>query len=478
MKDIFLVSDYISPYSPLENCLNVGYFQSYIESDFDRTQGIIQKLQDKYYDPIAVWHGQGSIEYAMTGQVSTYDVFSKKHQTDGIYLYVVSPFGGASCTFGLHNSLHMHRSFFFFIPERTKYLIKNLENFYLFINYSNEGTLNNEFFEVIYKDACEFDIPFEKIVFCISDYNIQKSFDDWYDVYSQRPDNQDKKLTKIKLLYHVWSLRDKAREFKKILSNERTRFNSFSNPCTVVSKQEVTDKIVRQKKFLMLNRRMRPHRLYSVLMFSHLNIINDVFVSYDLNNMQMFDLEERMYKNHHLGEQIPFSTIKLEYDKLKLTKPISILDFENLEEVWGFNFEDKRIYLQSYIHITSETNFFETGGYFSEKTWKPMGHLQPFIFMGPANGLKEIRKFGFKTFSPFINESYDEETDDKLRFKMIIDEIERLSKLSLEEIHSWYHSIFEDILVYNQELFLQYENDVLMKEFFTKNLFEVLNDNT
>lgn len=75
--------------------------------------------------------------------------------------------------------------------------------------------------------------------------------------------------------------------------------------------------------------------------------------------------------------------MKLEYEKLKNTEPVKTVDFHDLKKVWGFNFEDKKAYLQSYIHITPETNFFENGGYFSEKTWKPMGHLQPFIFMGP-----------------------------------------------------------------------------------------------
>jgi len=478
MKNVFLVDDYISPAGPLENCLNFDYFQSHIEEDFNRENGIISKLQNKYYDGVAVWHGQGTVEYALNGRISTYDVSSNNYQKEAIYLYLMSPFGGASCTFGLHNSLHMHRSFFFFIPERTKHLIRTIENFYLFINYSNEGTLNTEFFEVIYKDAEEFNIPFEKIIFCISDYNIKKTFDIWYDAFTKRPYNENKNVGKIKLLYHIWSLKDKAEEFRKILNNQVTTFNNISNVCSVVSKEEVTDKIVRQKKFLMLNRRMRPHRLYSVLMFNHLNIIDNFFVSYDLDSMKMFDLDQSMYSVHHIGDKFPFVTIEAEYQNLKQNKPVSTLDYDNLENVWGFNFENKRIYLQSYIHITSETNFFENGGYFSEKTWKPIGHLQPFIFMGPAHGLKEIKRFGFKTFSPFIDESYDDEENGAERFKMIINEIERLSKFSLEEIHNWYHSIFEDVLVYNQKLFLTYADGKLMKEFFIKNLFEVLNVNT
>ncbi len=478
MKDIFLVNDYIGPHGPLENCLNFDYFYTYVDNDFNKQNSIISQLEKKYYDGVSVWNGQGTIEYAVTGEVSTHEVYENLHDTDGIYLYVISPFGGGSCTFGLHESLHMHRSFTHFIPEKVKVLIKSKKNFYLFINYSNEGTLNNEFFEVIYKDAEEFNFPLEKIIFCMSDYNIQKNFDEWYENYTTRPDVKDKNLPKIKVLYHIWSLKDKANEFVKLLNNEKTTFGKNANVCSVVSKNEVTDKILRQKKFLMLNRRLRPHRLYAVLLFNHLNIIDDISVSYDLNTMQVFSLEEHAYSEFHLGNEISYDIVKNEYEKMKQTKPVSTVDYKNLEEVWGFNFENKKIYLQSYIHIIPETNFFESGGYFSEKTWKPVGHLQPFIFMGPANGLKEIRRFGFKTFSPFINESYDDETDNAKRFKMIIDEIERLSKLSIEEIHNWYHSIFEEILVPNQELFLSYANQQLMKEFFIKNLFEVLDDNT
>jgi hypothetical protein len=477
MKDIFLVHDYITPYGELENGLNFDYFYSYIEKDFNKYHDIIADLQKKYYDGVSVWIGQGTISYAVKEELSTYDVFANNHKTDGVYLYPISPFGGASCAFGINHSLHQNRSFFFFIPEKTKYLIRTLENFYLFINYSNEGTLDTNFFEVIYKDAEEFNIPFEKIIFCISDYDIKMSFDAWYQGYKNRPDVSSN-ISKIKILYHTWSLRDKAKEFKKILNNEATVFNHNKNKCTVVTKEEVTDKIVRQKRFLMLNRRLRPHRLYSILLCSHLNLLNEFYISYDLNNMEVFELEKSMYTTDHLKNEFPFELVEEEYKKLKMTAPVSTLDFKNLQDVWGFNFEDKRIYQQSYIHITSETNFFENGGYFSEKTWKPIGHLQPFIFLGPANGLKEIKKLGFKTFSPFIDESYDEERNNAKRFKMIINEIERLAKLPLEEIHNWYHSIFEDILIYNQELFIQYENDDLMKNFFTKNLFEVLDVNT
>ena len=51
--------------------------------------------------------------------------------------------------------------------------------------------------------------------------------------------------------------------------------------------------------------------------------------------------------------------------------------------------------------------------------------------------LAKLREIGYKTFSPWINESYDEEVDNDKRFFMILDEIKRLCSMSKEEIHKW-----------------------------------------
>ena len=57
---------------------------------------------------------------------------------------------------------------------------------------------------------------------------------------------------------------------------------------------------------------------------------------------------------------------------------------------------------------------------------------------------------GFKTFHPFIDESYDSEEDPKIRMTMIENEIEKFSKMSIEDIHNWYYSLI-DILIHNQK---------------------------
>ena len=68
--------------------------------------------------------------------------------------------------------------------------------------------------------------------------------------------------------------------------------------------------------------------------------------------------------------------------------------------------------------------------------------------VGNAYTLKKMREYGFKTFTPFIDESYDEIGDTTQRFLEIEKQINNLCSKSLEELHEWYWSI-EDILKHN-----------------------------
>ena len=68
-----------------------------------------------------------------------------------------------------------------------------------------------------------------------------------------------------------------------------------------------------------------------------------------------------------------------------------------------------------------------------------------FIFVGCSNlgngSLKELRKQGFKTFHPYIDESYDKQGHPTKRMLMIVDEIERLCSYTLKEMENWYEQL-------------------------------------
>jgi hypothetical protein len=471
MIKINLLYDYVTPNGQLPNGLNPFYLNSIIKNDFVFDHNALDDF-DKKYGAISVWHGEQVIEPVVEQKFSVSDVYhgfstieNYTHDDNSFYLYTITPFGGASSTYGYELTYNEGKSFFHFISENAKKLIRQIPNVYLFINYSNEGTLDFNWFRIIHRDAKKFNIPFNKIIFCVSDYFIEMNYDLW-----KRIENVEDK--NIKLLYLNWSLNSKARELFQIYNDESTSFNKHSNKCSIVKENDINFSKKRNKKFLMLNRRLRPHRIYSVCFFNQMNILNQFLISYDIDTMQLYEMNpENM--SMHIENEDDVNIILKEFYKLKKDNPKQIIDYENLEDVWGFNFESKEPYLDSYIHITSETTFFEIGGYFSEKTWKPIGHLQPFIFMGPAYGLEELKKLGFKTFSPFIDESYDLEMDPERRFKMIMDEIYRLSQLSIEEMHDWYNSIYKDILLYNQKLLFN-NSDYIKTKSVVENKFKEL----
>jgi hypothetical protein len=93
-------------------------------------------------------------------------------------------------------------------------------------------------------------------------------------------------------------------------------------------------------------------------------------------------------------------------------------------------------------------------------TWiteKPIKNLyigKPFIMMCGAHSLTRLQQAGFKTFSPWINESYDQIENNYLRFEAIKQEIDRIATLSIDELNSIYQEMLPTI-EYNRQHYLQ-----------------------
>ena len=54
--------------------------------------------------------------------------------------------------------------------------------------------------------------------------------------------------------------------------------------------------------------------------------------------------------------------------------------------------------------------------------------------------LELLTELGYRTFSPWIDERYDRETDDEKRLLMILAEIERLVHLKPDELSDFLHN--------------------------------------
>jgi hypothetical protein len=232
--------------------------------------------------------------------------------------------------------------------------------------------------------------------------------------------------------------------------------------CELFEEKDLNINKIRPYKFLCNNKTMTKEHRASMAYFT---------IKYDLLNQGKFSFIQKVDKNT-LTSQIS-KIIQNPFEEY-IQKIVDILPYEldthhlspNEKTNFGATNNMKDWYGDTYINLVTET-FFGKNVFLSEKIFKPLSNLQPFIVLGDYLTLTELKRLGFKTFEPFIDESYDLEIDPKVRISKIEKEIEKLKNKSIEEIHNWYYSI-KDILLHNQKHMYSFEKYECFEEIFEK----------
>jgi len=123
-----------------------------------------------------------------------------------------------------------------------------------------------------------------------------------------------------------------------------------------------------------------------------------------------------------------------------------------------YDWED---YTQTKCSIVLET-VYDNRIHLTEKTLRPIACGHPFMVLSGPGTLTYLRKMGFNTFSPLIDESYDLETDPSKRMQMVINEMNRINNLS-EKYQQYIWKQCEAITTYNKNYFFtqQFHNKIL-----------------
>jgi hypothetical protein len=200
------------------------------------------------------------------------------------------------------------------------------------------------------------------------------------------------------------------------------------------------------KSFLNFNRRWRIHRPCLVGLLHSMNLLDKGLVSLgrsedNFNWSDIFDEistiltdDEELYQLFVSNKESICNLPDMYLDTTNLVSPnrarIKLPDVQYTDTL--------KLYQNTYFSIVSETHFFNgPGRFFSEKTFKPIAFMHPFILMSQPYSLKILRDLGYKTFHPYIDERYDTETNDVSRLKMILNEVKRLSNLNDEEVSTF-----------------------------------------
>lgn len=430
LPKIILGYDVVTSGGELPNCLNPKYINTIYESSKFKFSDSVKYFNKNWGFDCPVFIGNHYDQ--ITKRKSIYDIINdRKERNPYNWYYLIEPYGGLDIFFGDHL---IQKDFVlnFMSDEAINEIVNHMGN--LLINYVIDGGIgiNEENFKKLAEFTRSKKIPDEKVFLIFSDFKLK--------------DNLQKLGVNYNFLDYNFYLIFKSLEFGR---------NMKSNKSTITTKEEFIDSIGKPKKdFLHLTGRWKLHRLLILSQLQKLGIDNNL-VSWD---------------NRHYYDRLINDFLKLDnniiFAEMLKTKS-KVLDVENIKNVMGFGFENKGIYLSSYISLVTESIFFEEkgkglinsnfpSGFLSEKIWKPIGHCQPFILIGPAKSLQYIKeRYQFKTFHPFIDEDYDNELNDELRLELIQKEIEKFSNKTENEKIEFLNEV-KDICIYNQEKFLSF----------------------
>jgi hypothetical protein len=199
------------------------------------------------------------------------------------------------------------------------------------------------------------------------------------------------------------------------------------------------------KRYLNFNRRWRLHRPALVSLLIAKNLLDKGYVSLGRSdcgtrwNSVFSWIEGRLSQDPELKDLLQSNK-----DRIINTPDLYLDNTDLMTNKADLTVDTDSLYAETLVSISSETNFFpefETGRFLSEKTWKPMAYRHPFIVVTVPRTLELLRSMGYKTFHPIIDETYDTEEDPVRRLKLIVNEIERISNLSDEEVNHFISSM-------------------------------------
>lgn len=106
------------------------------------------------------------------------------------------------------------------------------------------------------------------------------------------------------------------------------------------------------------------------------------------------------------------------------------------------------------VDIVTETAFEYPYTFVTEKTYRSMASLRPFIVVGPCQTLHFLKSFEFQTFSAIINEEYDTIRDPVARFNSVCVSIKKFVSRPIDMIKKDIESV-SDVLLHNAKILSQ-----------------------
>lgn len=469
--EIRSVYDFEGPSGYFFNALNpifLKYFQN-IEYNFDKdSEGTILSEVGRI--------GTSRYDIISCKSESIYDI-NCKNNPKILFNYNIYTGGDLKASLGYSAHSKSRDSIFSFFSKKAISYLKKYDNFYATIYFGMEHDIDMEDIERFYISCLENSIPRNKIVILSNILNPEQIISTFKKKY--------KIIDDVNFIFF---------NLNEVMMFKGDELNSESNEKYFVKESQIV--LQKSKKYLFLNKRLRPHRLILLSLMAYDGLLDngmvsfnmeyhntDYFIDYINNNNYLnvdkyFDITQ--YHNKTFDEITKTKILDGYRILLKLKKrTLDIDDIESIEER-SFEIDDKSLYINSYFSIVGETEFFnDYKRYSTEKILKPIQQLHPFIVLGRPYLLSDLHSYGFKTFHDFWDESYDIEECNNIRMIKIYKIIYELNNKSDSEWQYIYKNI-TPILIHNRDLLknLSGENKrIIFETNFYKNLINETDKN-
>ena len=219
------------------------------------------------------------------------------------------------------------------------------------------------------------------------------------------------------------------------------------------------------KVFITFNRLItkdRSYRLYFVSLLKEKNLLENGYVSLITKNNNLGTWEEELVDpNSRLSNKAKHLVEK----NLPSMKNGLIIDDPNPPGFASANmgYGELSMFQSGLWHVVTETVFYDKKLHLTEKIFKPIISKRPFILIGAKGNLAYLKSYGFKTFDKWIDESYDNESDNDTRIEMVVDQLEKLCKFSQCELVRM-HNEMKEILEYNFNHFFSNFKNIIVNE--------------
>lgn len=341
--------------------------------------------------------------------------------------------------------------FFEFIHPKLLEKIRSQENFYLIFDASNEGysTYLVPYFHSLYFCCKKYNISPKKIIFCSSNLYDQNNLNK----ISQELGKTEKfRIFTFTSFQHHMNSKVNDYYASKNIDNTEQKYKHIQN--------EFISNYVENKIFLSLSRRCRRHRIINQYLCWYNNISDYMYISQDMLTNGEANDAHAFLQNYR---------IRLDSEWLKKL-PLTV-DTDDFQINWA-NFINFKLSVQTLFEAVLETdidNINNTALFYSEKTFRPIALMQPFIILGQANCNIELKNLGYELYEELFDYSFDNISNDAQRIlefnRTLVRTIDKIKNLSRIEQMNVRLSL-RDKIIHNYENLIKGTDPVIIKNLF------------